>query len=128
MSRRAAAILRIERSRQRLQHGLEADDALNVPIALFVQLIRRHPLASAAVVSALAVWAVRLRAWRWVAKPEIWSVLLAELLPRFSAATAGQWSAVLAEIVREMVAAFSASSAPVTAAGAAASASDEPVS
>ena len=112
MSRRAAAILRIERSRQRLQRGLEADAAVNVPIALFAHLIRQHPWASAAAVSALAVWAVRLRAWRWVAKPEVWTVLMAELLPRFSAATASQWTSVLAEVVRDLVAAFSARSSP----------------
>jgi hypothetical protein len=102
MTRREEAVARLELSRQRLQRAMVGEGAIGSPSALMLQLVQRHPLASAAAAAVLGALLARMRPWRWVLQPALWSALLPGLLARLAGAPAGSWSGLVATLMQEM--------------------------
>jgi hypothetical protein len=105
MTRRLEAVARLELSRQRLQRAMVGDGATGSASATLLQLVRRHPLASAAAAAVLGALLARMRPWRWALQPALWSALLPGLLARLAGAPASSWSGLLATFMQEMAAA-----------------------
>jgi hypothetical protein len=104
MTRRAAALARLDQSRQRLQRVLVGDAAMGTSGALLQHIVRRHPWASALAAASFGALLAQLRPWRWALKPELWSALLPGLLARLAGAAPGTWSEVLAAFLQEVAA------------------------
>jgi hypothetical protein len=117
MSRQQVAVARLELSRARLRLALIDDERTPGRLAHLVSLVQRHPVIAAALAALVGGMLTRMRPWRVVLEPKLWTALLPSLLAVLAGMPTGGWLDTLAQLLRQATAggapgASSATTAP----------------
>jgi|JI6StandDraft_1071083.scaffolds.fasta_scaffold542853_2 hypothetical protein len=102
--RQAAAVARLEVSRQRLQGALHGAGQSSHALAMVGRLVQQHPLAAVALATAAGGLLARLRPWQWFTRTELWAALLPPLAAALASAPLGAWAVVLEPLLRQATA------------------------